>query len=311
LGGRSRLASLQLSGKFKDKMAMKLTILRKFLVPMSLFVFGTASACATELCSSVTTLQEALTSDAGGGCTVGNVVFSNFQLSITGNGNITAGELVNPANAAFSIASTGSNSYSVVADFNCSSGLISGCTDSNPPYAVVDTASGGQTETIALTYLVTETAPQTTLTGIAGAAQLGILSTGSNNGANGSFVKTACSNAAYSNAQGAGCTTGNTSVQDSTWTEASNGIDANPDLAANEAEKTGSKNLPADLTSIGVSDTAFIYSGDNSIGDGYAAAVGYFENSISATSSIPEPTTFVLVGGALLALGAIRRKKKV
>jgi hypothetical protein len=305
---------------------MKLTLLSKLLLPVGLLAFGAISAYAAPVdCSTITTIQGAIDANGGGGCTVGNLTFSNFMAAPLVNGNVTAGETLNLSNVAFSITTDGSGDYSVIADFSCNTFAntgqgISGCTASSPEFAVQDSATGGQVENLGLTYLVTENLANTTITYIDGLAQLGINTQGGNTqDANGSFTKTACAGGAFSDSTGAGCTGNTTTVQSSTWNEPNNGQNADPTLYGSQSQQSGyaavgdgSFPLPAGQTTFGVSDQTFIYSGDDSVlNTQFNAAVGFIENDFTETTSggAPEPATFVLLGGALVGLGVIRRKK--
>ena len=287
---------------------MKLTILRKLLLPISLLVLGTASAYGAEVCSNVTTLQDALNSNVGGGCTAGNAVFSNFQISITTNGNMDLAQEVDLSNAAFNISANGTGGYTVVADFNCSSGLISGCSQSNPAFAVIDTNTGGQAEQLSLTYLVTEVAPDVTLNGIAGVGQLGILNGGNFTG--GRFTKTACSNQAYSDAEGNGCTTTNTTVEAGVWNAANSGQNGDPNVGANQTQQTGSAALSG-LTSVGVMDKAFIYSGDDLVGAGNACGRWILREHHFGDSRARHLLALRRRSGSLSARSAARSRRKI
>jgi len=88
---------------------MKFKLLSKLLLPVGLLAFAAASAYAAPVdCGTISTIQQAIGSNAGGGCTVGNLTFSNFMAAPVVNGNVTAGETLNLANVAFSITTDGS-----------------------------------------------------------------------------------------------------------------------------------------------------------------------------------------------------------
>jgi hypothetical protein len=308
---------------------MKLTGFSKLFTLAALGALGTVAAYATPVdCATLTNLQAAITA---GSCTTvpdgGDVVFSNFAVTNNGNTNITFGQEVqsNYASVAFSVTTDGSGDYSVVTDFSCAI-LTSGCTPSSPQFAVADTPSGGQTEALGLSYLITATNANTTITEADGLAYEGINNDAGSN-ANGTFTKMLCTGAAYTGFSGtgestaaSGCSTGQTTILNATWDQADQGAPGDPtNPSANQSQQFGmvdvspDASMPANQTSFGVADVAFVYSGDGNTGnaDGYYnAAVGAFENDFTETfSGAPEPGTFVLLGGALIALGAIRRKK--
>jgi len=288
---------------------MKLTILRKLALPVSLMAVGAFSAYAAPVnCSTITTVAQAIATDFNPtpGCVTGNVVFSNFSFNFTSgtsNQSNTAPALPPASDIAMTINSDGFGDYSVITDF----------TGSSPLFSVAAT----QTEEFQLQYVATEEIPATTITGIDGLAQEGIrMNAGST--AVGQFKKTECQNGAYADTGGGNpspldiCSTSESTIENAIWNQ-STSFAGNPSTPANQSQQGHFIDTTSQhLTSVGIYDDAKLNGGATDVpAGGSQAAVGFFENDFTETtvSGTPEPGTFLLLGGALVALGAIRRKK--
>ncbi len=165
---------------------------------------------------------------------------------------------------------------------------------------------------------MTETLANTTLTLLAGAVQIGVYRQPSGpTDAFVTFTNNYCPNAAYGDSGGDNpipqetCSTSEQSVFASTL---GSSVDApgDPTDFGNQVVSAGFQDIS--LTSAGIYDSAFLSGGstDGPTPGQYQAALANFENDFIETTadvSAPEPGTCLLLGGALLGLGIIRRKK--
>jgi len=291
---------------------MKLTTLHKLLLPVGLLALGAVSASAAPVnCNTITTLAQAIATDfnATPGCIDANILFSNFSFDFTsGTSNQNGAAPQTPAanQVAFHITDDGLGDYAIITDF----------TNSVPKFAV----TANNTMSFELQYKATELKANTTITDIAGSANEGIRTNTSS--PFGQFLKTECQNGSYADTGGAnpsplggsgglGCATSST-VQNSFWNQ-SQANPGDPTILANQSNQAHDINTTAQhLTSSGIYDKANLNGGSNDVpSGGYQAAVSTVENDLTETtvSGTPEPGTFLLLGGALVGLGVIRRRK--
>jgi hypothetical protein len=280
---------------------MKFTLLKALMLPVALLAFGSLHNASATTCSATNTLTAVTASSFS--CTIGNLTFSNFDYTYgtsidTGcTGACTQAGTPDPTadvSVNFDMMTSGSDPYGT------------GASSASPIIQVITAYSGGttvsefQSEIGIVQYLVTVTGGAT-VTDVDGAFT-GFADTP--DGAEGSFNKNLCNNNQFGG-----------------------GIDPNgvcPSFLTNE--QTASSGLPLTDPSSTQSDSSSNYAtiNDTSFGvedqwteDGGTtsslgtAAITSNENDFQETipSGAPEPATFVLVGGALVALGAIRRKK--
>jgi hypothetical protein len=105
---------------------MKTNLLREILIPGTLLCLSSVAAHAAPVdCSTITTVADAVSANAVGGCQIGNLVFSNFSFNFqsgTSNQSATAPQLPPANDVALEISQDGVD-YSLVADFSSSNPL--------------------------------------------------------------------------------------------------------------------------------------------------------------------------------------------
>jgi hypothetical protein len=280
--------------------AMKLSAVTKFLVPAALGVLVATQVGATTLCTG--TLAQALAATGQfSSCTDGTLSFSNFAANLSvqdGTSNPTAtGTNVTVSEST----SGGNNTYDVVIDFS----------GGNPSTSFFD--GPNDTGEVYVQYLITPTSA--TINAATIGMQYGIL-----NGTSAATVSegaVGCDGQAFADPNGGdagSCAdlSSPTLFSDLNANVVSGNTAGDPSLLSNEILLSLP---PADtglsLGTVGVFNDVTA-SGDTS-GSGPQAAIGDVTNSFIYQTSgqgAPEPATFVLLGGALVALGTIRRRKK-
>lgn len=281
---------------------MKFTLLKALMLPLALLALGSVHNASAATCSTTYTLTAVTAIDFS--CTIGNLTFSNFDYTFqagvdTGcTGSCTPAGTPDPtANISvdFDLLNSGSDPYGT------------GASSTNPIIQVITTYSGGttvnefQNESGIVQYLVTATGGAS-VTNVDGAFT-GFADT--LDGASGNFNKNLCNNNQFEGGAdpNGGCPSFLTNEQ-----AAASGLPLT-DPSSTQADSS-SNYASINDTSFGVEDQ-WAEDGGTTNSSG-TATITSDENDFQETlpsSGAPEPATFVLVGGALVALGAIRRKK--
>jgi hypothetical protein len=281
---------------------MKFTLLKALMLPVALLALGSVHNASAATCSTTYTMTAASASNFS--CTIGNLTFSNFDYTYqagvdTGcTGSCTPAGTPDPTadiTVNFATMNSGSDPYGT------------GASDTNPIIQVITTYSGGttvnefQNESGIVQYLVTVTGGAS-VTNVDGAFT-GFADTA--DGASGIFNKNLCNNNQFEGG------TDPNGVCPSFLTNEQVASSALPLTDPSSTQADSSSNYASiNDTSFGVEDQ---WSEDGGTTNASATAtVTSDENDFQETlpsSGAPEPTTFVLFGGALVALGAIRRKK--
>jgi hypothetical protein len=281
---------------------MKFTLLKALMLPLALLALGSVHNASATTCSTTYTMTAVTASNFS--CTIGNLTFSNFDYTYqagvdTGcTGSCTAAGTPDPtANISvdFDMINGGSDPYGT------------GASSTNPIIQVITTYSGGttvnefQNESGIVQYLVTASGGAT-VTNVDGAFT-GFADTP--DGASGSFNKNLCNNNQFEGGTDPNGVCPNFLTNEQV---ASSGLPLT-DPSSTQADSS-SNYVAINDTSFGVEDQ-WAADGGTTNSNG-TATITSDENDFQETlpsSGAPEPATFVLVGGALVALGAIRRKK--
>lgn len=297
---------------------MKITTLIKVSLPIALLALAGGNAFAATCGSSMTMLT---VSQSGFSCTLGDLTFSNFYYNYTAG--IDTGAPVDLGSAPTpnpntdvtvnftEITNGGSDTYGTAG------------TVSNPLYTVVvdyannNTVAEYQNEHYFVSYLVTDNAAGTNINQVDAA----VGGTGSDNGSTASLtVKNICAGGVFTPNGGEpenNCSQGSRNVYQAV---ASSGLAlvGNPDTEADSSinyqavnQNDGwfdGGNSPGSTT-FGIYDQADTDGGTTSTSG--LASITSVENDFleQIPTGTPEPGTFVLIGGALVALGAMRRRK--
>jgi hypothetical protein len=276
---------------------MKTTILKALLLPIAILALGGMNLASASGCAASYTMTAVST--PGFSCTIGDLTFSNFDYKYQAGidtgcaSGCTAPSTPNPTSditVNFAESTSGTDPFGVVA------------TAANPIYSVITDYSAGnavneyQSETGVVQYLVTDSGgPITEVDGaISGSAV---------NSAAGELDKDVCANnqfggGASPNGACPSFLTNETIVASGlSLTTAGTQADGTPDW-------TGSLSL----TTAGVYDSWSLDGGTTKTAA--AANLTSVENDfIDPSTPTPEPGTLVMLGGALVGLGLIRRRK--
>jgi len=293
------------------------------LVPGALLALASlnasAATCTSLAGSSLTAYQTA------GSCTIGDLTFSNFQFEYSTNVSQGAAIVPDPTASTFITISSTNNPGDCDPNGTCGSAshtLYQLITDFSADDGVTGSASVqfDQSENLAIQYQVAVTSGHYVST-IDGAGTAGINAEA--DGASANFEKDICFGQAFN----ANLSTHPVTLNDrcasggfpnSTPTDVAidlTGQTSQPTLFANmDTETNGLNYTQGQLGStFGVYDVTTL-NGGSTVDTAAQAAAGAQENDFveatNVTEGTPEPSTFILLGGALVGLGALRRRKK-
>jgi hypothetical protein len=269
---------------------MKSTVLKALLLPVALLALGGANHASASPCLASFSMTAVM---AGGfSCTLGDLTFSNFAAVYTASGGATAPDPTADVSVNFAEMMIGTDPFGTAA----SSG--------SPIYSVITDYTGNNSvaESQGLTgvvqYLVTDTAlaAGTSIVQVDGAIT-GLAA----NFASGVLNKNICTGTQF----GGGASPDG--ICSSTLLNVASLSLTSP--AATQADGTPDFSGPFSLSSMGVFDGLNLAGGSTS--PLAAADVTAVENDFIEIGATPEPGTFVLLGGALVGLGIIRRRRKL
>jgi hypothetical protein len=266
---------------------MKLTVIKALLLPLALLALGgTNHASAAPACLASYTMATVI---AGGfSCTIGDLTFSNFAAAYTPGGGAIAPDPALDVTVNFAEMSSGSDPNGTPA--TAGSPIISVITDYTGDNSVDEFETlGGVVQ-----YVVTDTGPPATSIVAVDAAITG----SALNSASGFLNKFICPNNAF---EGGATPDGTCPVAAITATS-----DLSLSTPGTQADGTFAT---FSLSNMGVYDGWTLAGGSTS--PLAVADVTSVENDFIETGVTPEPGTFVLLGGALLGLGVIRRRRKL
>jgi hypothetical protein len=280
---------------------MKLTILKALLMPIALLALGGINQASAGTCAATSYTMTAVTT-GGFSCTIGDLTFSNFDYVYeagidTGcTGSCTAPSDPNPTTGItvnFAEMTSGSDPYGTAA--SAGTPIISVITD----YSNGNSVNEFQNETGVVQYLVTDTRGSK-VTEVDGA----ITGVASSNGASGYLNKNVCANNQFG---GGANPNGNCPNFATNETIVANDLGLS-NVAGTQAGGTPDWVGPLSLTTMGVYD-GWSLDGGTSHTSATASLTSVENDFIDPSSSTPEPGTIVLLGGALVGLGLIRRRK--
>jgi hypothetical protein len=285
---------------------MKLASIKNLMLAGALLAFGSLTASAgTVDCNTQTTLLalQQMTQN-GDSCLIGGLgggtdqLFSNFAFQFDVNptdGSITppsAGDIA----AVFSISG---DAYTLVFDFSPANAGAN-------PAAV----AAGQSMDFSIAYEVTITDPSQSIYEQDATVSGGLLSFGGFEDATVSATVAGCQNAAFSGPPpSATCLADGVLPLNETWTTSTGNGSELTALDPDNMDIRTDQTLPAlNATSFGVLLQASLNGDDMDTGTPTAAL--FSMSSTLDQGAAPEPGTFILIGGVLVALGAFRRSSK-
>jgi hypothetical protein len=279
---------------------MKITILKALLLPIALLALGGINQASAGTCAASYTLTAASTS--GFSCSIGNLTFSNFDYVYeAGIDTGCTGSCTNPSDpnpttgvtVNFAETTSGSDPFGTVA--TASTPIISVITD----YSSGNTVNEFQNETGVVQYLVSATG--SSITEVDGAIS-GLAA----NSASGFLNKDICAN----NQFGGGTTpNGNCPNFATNETIVASGL-ALTSPAGRQADGTPDWVASLSLSTLGVYD-AWSLNGGTTHTNAIANLTSVENDFVDPSTPTPEPATVALLGGALVGLGLIRRRRKV
>jgi hypothetical protein len=282
---------------------MKYSLLKALMIPLALLALGSVHNASAATCSTTYTMTAVSASNFS--CTIGNLTFSNFDYTYQAGVDTGCAGSCTPAG-------TPDPTANITVNFDMITGGSdpwgTGASGTNPIIQVITAYSGGttvnefQNESGIVQYLVTATGGAS-VTDVDGAFT-GFADTP--DGASGSFNKNLCNNNQFEGGTDPNgvCPSFLTNEQ-----VAASGLPLTDPSTTQSDSSSNETGLISD-TSFGVEDQ---WAEDGGTTNSNATAtITSDENDFQETlpsSGTPEPATFILVGGALVALGAIRRKK--
>jgi len=296
---------------------MKFMTTKCILLPAMFLGLAAVSAMAAPLDCSVYTTLAIAQSNNGTGCTIAGTdkIFDNFHDSLSTGVIDNDGEVAPPGPDAtqigLSITNTGGNSgvFSVVFSFQ----------------PLNNGVGFKQTQNMYIDYSVavdTVNFPLQFINSVAGSATAATRSFDGAEDATVNVEKDICKTGTFSNTNpslGAGTCPGgfaNTATPFTGAWQISPGADTDPtsELPDNTTTQGPTATTGLNLTSVGVLDSIVLSGGDVAGSDDgqFTANINSVENDFTqgTSSGAPEPGTFVLLGGALVGVGALRRRKK-
>jgi hypothetical protein len=297
----------------------------KLLGPAALLAFASfnasAATCGSLAGASLSSYQTA------GSCSIGNLTFSNFQFEYSTNVSQGSANVPDPLASTFITISSTTDSGTCDPNGTCgdpSATLYQMITDFSADGNTTGSGSVqfNQSETLAIQYQVTENNGGEFISEIDGAGTAALNS--ANVGASAAYEKDVCYGQGFNANTEAHPVVLNGKCANNTFpnsTPVSVSMDTNPALQTSDPTQFANMDTEANGalynqgvlgSTFGVYDATTLNGGSNNDGNAVMAATGAQENDFveSATSGAPEPGTFVLLGGALVGLGALRRRKK-